>query len=73
MYKRQLYTKGLSGVETGKAAIMATVEPAVAAILSVVLFKEVISFEKMIGILLIFGSVVVLNMNFHRKREAVAS
>ena len=55
-----LYTQGLSGVETGKAAIIATVEPAVAALFSRVLYGESLLGGKGIGILLIFASVVVL-------------
>lgn len=57
-----LYTQGLSGVETGKAAIIATVEPAVAALFSRVLYGESLLGGKGIGILLIFASVVVLNL-----------
>lgn len=56
-----LYTQGLSGVETGKAAIMATVEPAVAAVLSFLLYQESLLGVKGVGILLIFASVLLLN------------
>lgn len=57
-----LYTQGLAGVETGKAAIMATVEPGVAALLSFFLYHESLLGYKGVGILLIFGSVVLLNL-----------
>ena len=56
-----LYTQGLAGVENGKAAIMATVEPAVAALLSFFLYRESLLGGKGIGILLIFASVILLN------------
>lgn len=56
-----LYTKGLSGISTGKAAILATVEPAVAAILSCILYHENLWGTKLVGILLIFSAVIVLN------------
>lgn len=56
-----LYTQGLAGVETGKAAIMATVEPAVAALLSFFLYQESLFGWKGVGILLIFASVILLN------------
>lgn len=56
-----LYTRGLSGVEAGLAAVLATVEPAVAALLSVLLYHEPLSFDKMLGILLIFAAIVLLS------------
>ena len=66
-----LYTRGLSHVENGKASIMATVEPAVAAILSHVLYGEDLTGLKGIGILLIFASVILLNYDFTKwKRSA---
>lgn len=57
-----LYTQGLAGVETGKAAIMATVEPAVAALISFFLYHESLLGGKGVGILLIFASVLLLNL-----------
>ena len=56
-----LYTQGLAGVETGQAAIMATVEPAVAALVSFALYGESLLGAKGTGILLIFAAVAVLN------------
>ena len=56
-----LYTRGLAGVETGQAAIMATVEPAVAALVSFALYGESLLGAKGAGILLIFAAVAVLN------------
>ena len=56
-----LYTRGLAGVETGQAAIMATVEPAVAALVSFALYGESVLGAKGAGILLIFAAVAVLN------------
>lgn len=66
-----LYTKGLSGVETGKAAIMATIEPVIATLLSVFLFSEKITQGKLIGMLLIFSSVVILNLQFQKKEQEI--
>lgn len=57
-----LYTKGLQNMETGKASIMAFVEPMVATIAGIVLFKEILSLQNMAGILLIFISLVLLNL-----------
>lgn len=56
-----LYTAGLSKVETGKAAIIATVEPAVATVLGITLFQESVTMDKILGLLLIFSAVILLN------------
>lgn len=57
-----LYTKGLQNMEAGKASIMAFVEPMVATIAGIVLFKEQISLQNVAGIILIFISLVLLNL-----------
>ncbi|MCR1898607.1 DMT family transporter [Irregularibacter muris] len=57
-----LYTKGLSNIENSKAAIMATIEPAVATLLSFFLYGEKLLNSKGIGIFLIFISVLLLNL-----------
>lgn len=57
-----LYTKGLQNMETGKAAIMAFVEPMVATIAGIVLFKEQINLQNALGIFLIFISLILLNL-----------
>lgn len=55
------YTKGLETVDTGKAAILVTLEPAVASLLGVLVFRETLSVSGIVGILLVLASVVVLN------------
>ena len=55
------YTIGLSGMETGKAAILVTVEPLVATIIGFVIWKEEFSLIKLIGIIAILGSVILLS------------
>lgn len=55
-----LYTLGLSGLETGKAAIMVTVEPLVGSLVGIFLWQEEINTQKIIGMILIFVSVVIL-------------
>lgn len=62
-----LYTKGLAGIETSKAAILATMEPAVAAFLSFLLYHESLLGMKGIGICLVFASVLLLNESAKRK------
>lgn len=58
-----LYTKGLSNIDTSKAAIIATLEPAIASILSAVFYDENLFNTKGIGIIFIFISVILLNYN----------
>ena len=55
------YTIGLSGMETGKAAILVTVEPLVATIIGFVIWKENFSLIKLIGIIAILVSVILLS------------
>ena len=54
------YTKGLEGVESGKASIIANVEPVVAALLGVALFHERLSGWVLLGIVCVLGGVVLL-------------
>lgn len=54
------YTYGLVGLETGKAAILVTVEPLVGTLIGFFLWKEQISILQWIGIILIFAAVVML-------------
>ncbi len=56
------YTLGLRSVEAGKAAILATVEPMVASLLGVLVFREALSLSALLGILLILGAVVLLSL-----------
>lgn len=55
------YTKGLETVDTGRAAILVTLEPAVASVLGILVFQEALSAGGIAGILLVLASVVVLN------------
>lgn len=59
-----LYTKGLMNVENSKAAIIATIEPAVAAMLSSFLYGEKLLNSKGLGIIFVFSSVILLNLEF---------
>ena len=56
-----LYTKGLSGIETGKAAILAAVEPVVGMLIGVFIFSEGMTAIKLIGMALILISIVMLS------------
>ena len=61
-----LYTKGLLKIEAGKASILATVEPFVAAIIGVTVFSESITVEKIIGMVLILFAIILLNINIKK-------
>ncbi len=56
-----LYTYGLTGVENGKASVMASVEPVVAGIIGVVIFNETPTLASIIGTLLVLVAIVMLN------------
>ena len=54
------YTKGLEGVESGRASILANVEPVVAALNGVLLFHERLSVWVLLGIACVLGTVILL-------------
>jgi len=56
------YTAGLSGVEPGTAGILATLEPVVSALLSVMIFGEAMNWQKVLGMVCILGSVLIVNL-----------
>ena len=55
------YTEGLRHAEAGKAAILATAEPFVAALLGIVFFHEVLTPFKLLGMAAILFSIILLN------------
>lgn len=57
-----LYTKGLLGVQASSAPIIATIEPVVATLTGAVIYKETLGFSGAFGILLVLGSVIILNL-----------
>lgn len=64
-----LYTQGLQYVEAGQASILATIEPCVAAIVGVVMFAEPLTWDKLLGIILVVGAVVALNLPQKRRSQ----
>lgn len=54
------YTFGLSGLENGKAAIFVTIEPLVASLVGIFLFKENVTVLKILGILIMLGAIFLL-------------
>lgn len=64
-----LYTIGLTVVENGKASIIASIEPVVATVLGVVLFHERLTWNGILGILLVLGAIIMCNINFCKTKE----
>lgn len=61
-----LYTYGLTGMETGRASIMASVEPVVATIVGAAVFRERMSALSYAGVVLVLSAVVLLNVRTRR-------
>lgn len=55
-----LYTRGLSQVESGKASIMASLEPVVASLAGVLVFDEPMSWFTLAGIVCVLAGVYIL-------------
>ena len=55
-----LYTRGLARVESGKASIMASLEPVVAALAGVLIFGEPMGLLTLLGILCVLAGVYIL-------------
>ena len=57
-----LYTKGLEGVENGVAAILASIEVAMATAMSTLVFHEPFGLMNACGIALLFAGIVLMNL-----------
>ena len=55
-----LYTRGLARVESGKASIMASLEPVVAALAGILAFGEPVNAATVIGIICVLAGVAIL-------------
>ncbi len=64
-----LYTRGLEGLENGKASIMASVEPVVATIVGVVIYSEALTPMSAAGIVLVLSAIVLLNVKLGKKQH----
>jgi len=56
-----LYTKGLAGLTGAEASMTATLEPIVAVLFGVLLYKEVLMIWQIAGIVLVLGGIVMLS------------
>lgn len=58
------YIKGLEKLEPSRAAIISFVEPLTAAIAGIVVYQEMLSASKAVGVVLIFLSLIILNFKW---------
>ena len=65
-----LYTSGLKGVETGRASIMASIEPVMATLCGIFIFRERLTPLSACGMLLVLGAIALLNVSPRRKEHA---
>lgn len=56
-----LYTLGLAYMESGRAAVLATLEPIVSTVVGVVLYQETISVAMLAGIVLVLVSSIIIS------------
>lgn len=64
-----LYTSGLRHTQAGRAAILATAEPFVAALLGISLFHESVTAHKLLGMAAIFCAILLLNRPEREKQD----
>ena len=57
---------GLESMESSKASILASVEPVVSALFGVFVFHETLTFWGILGILMVLGAIVVLNVKLKK-------
>ena len=61
MFPYLLYTKGLSLLDNGTASVVAAVEPVVATLIGIIIYKEEINLYIFVGIGLVLASIILIN------------
>lgn len=56
-----LYTRGLQGLETGAASIIASIEPVVATLVGALIYHEPLDGWNLVGIALVLSSILLIN------------
>ena len=56
------YTYGLTGVENGKASVIASVEPVVASLIGILVYSEKPDIFNLVGIIMVLAAIVLLNL-----------
>ena len=63
------YTKGLEGLENGPASIAASWEMVMATLCSVLIFHEAFGWLSLLGIILVLGGIVIMNVGTRSKTK----
>jgi drug/metabolite transporter, DME family len=63
-----VYTYGLNKTEASKASILTTIEPVVATIIGIFIFKELFTFLQLIGMSLIISAVILMQI---KRKESI--
>lgn len=56
------YTLGLTGMESGRASIIASIEPVTATLLGIIVFHENLTVMSALGVLVVLGSIIMVNI-----------
>lgn len=67
------YTKGLEYVENTRAAVIVAVEPVVASVIGVFVYREEMTFSKLLGIVLVLAAVVLCSLAPQTEKTAKAA
>lgn len=62
------YTRGLKGMENGTASVLASIEPVVATLVGIIVYKESMNFWNGLGICLVLGSIVLINIKVEKRK-----
>lgn len=57
------YTLGLTYMEVGRASILASIEPVVATLIGLLLYRETLTGVTLLGVILVLGAAIIVNMN----------
>lgn len=63
------YTIGLTYMEAGRASILASIEPVVASVIGFFLYKERLSVMTLLGVVLVLGSAVIVNLEMENGKK----
>ena len=63
------YTRGLKGMENGTASVLASIEPVVATLVGILVYHEKMNIWNLLGICLVLGSIVLINIRFGKRNE----
>ena len=58
-----LYTAGLAQVENGTASVLASVEPVVATLLGLLVYREAPTVPALVGMVLVLGALILLSVS----------